>query len=154
MYCITGVKNTILTILIRSLPIFSVSVLLFTCSKSNKIDTVQKLADALKKQGIKFQAIEEGETKLPKVDEIIVLTGDSLRVEILRIEDETALKTAVFALKLRLKFDKDKELDEDKLQDIFNKKPFVVMIYQEPETGIVNRALNKIFPSIKEKTVK
>jgi hypothetical protein len=107
MYCVTGSKNTILTILIRPLFVFIVYVLLFSCCKNSKIDTAQKLADALKKQGIIFQAIEEGETKLPKVDEIIVLTGDSLRVEILRIEDETSYKTAVFAVRLRLKFDKD-----------------------------------------------
>ncbi len=135
---------------VRSLFVFTTYILLFSCSKSSKIDTAEKLANALKKQGVIFQSIEEGDTKLRKVDEITVLTGDSLRVEILRIEDETAYKTAVFAVRLRLKFDKEKEGDENKLQDIFYKKPFLVMIYQEPETGIVNRALNKIFPPTKE----
>jgi hypothetical protein len=135
---------------VRALCIFVICILLFGCGKTNKIDTAEKLANALKKQGVIFNSVEEGETKLRSVNEILVLTGNSLRIEILRIENETAYKTAIFAVSARLKFDKNTEDGEDKLQDVFYKKPFLVMIYQEPETGIINRALNKIFNTTKE----
>jgi hypothetical protein len=122
---------------------------IFNCGKK-EIDTAQKLADALKKEGVKYQSFEQVETKLRKVNEVIALTGDSLRIEILRIEDEMAYKTAVVAALFRLKFDKDKEDAENKLQDVFYKKPFLVMIKQEPAKGEIKQALNKIFPKKSE----
>lgn len=140
---------------LRSL-LFSFIALIFllniNCQK-NVIDTAVKLAEALKKQGIDYQTIEEVEIKLKyaKIDEEIALRGDDLWLQMFRIEDEKSYKTSVTALMFRLAMEKEIENEQtDKVKDIFIKKPFIVMIMQEPEDGIVRQALNKVFPKPEE----
>ena len=122
------------------------------CQKKG-IDTALKLAEALKKEGINYQTIEEVEIKLKfaKIDEEIALKGDDLWLQMFRIEDEKSYKTSVTAVVLRLGLEKEIEGEQtDKVKDIFIKKPFLVMIMQEPEDGVVKQALNKIFPKTEE----
>ncbi len=112
-----------------------------------------KLAEALKKEGINYQTIEEVEIKLKyaKIDEEIALRGDDLWLQMFRIEDEKSYKTSVTALMFRLAMEKEIENEQtDKVKDIFIKKPFIVMIMQEPEDGVVRQALNKLFPKQEE----
>lgn len=122
------------------------------CQKKG-IDTAVKLAEALKKEGINYQTIEDVEIKLKfaKIDEEMALKGDNLWLQVFRIEDEKSYKTSVAALVLRLGLEKEIEGEQtDKPKDVFIKKPFLVMIMQEPEEGVVKQALNKIFPKTEE----
>ncbi len=127
--------------------------LLNICCQKNGIDTAMKLAEALKKEGINYRTIEEVEIKLKyaKIDEEIALRGDNLWLQMFRIEDEKSYKTSVTALMFRLAMEKEIENEQtDKVKDIFIKKPFIVMIMQEPEDGVVRQALNKLFPKQEE----
>jgi hypothetical protein len=82
-----------------------------------------------------------------KVDEAIALKGENLWVEILRIEDERTYKLFM-GMGLFL-FAVEKEVGKD-LPDMpanmISKKPFVIVVRQEPEKGAIKEALNRIFP--------
>jgi hypothetical protein len=133
---------------------FIALIFLLNVNCQNKgIDTAMKLSEALKKEGINYQTIEEVEIKLKyaKIDEEIALKGDDLWLQMFRIEDERSYKTSVTALMFRLAMEKEIENEQaDKVKDIFIKKPFIVMIMQEPADGVVRQALNKIFPKPEE----
>ena len=119
----------------------------FILGCGTKIDTAEKLAVALKRQGVNYQTIEQVDAKHPKVDEAIAIKGANLWVEILRIEDEKTYKLfmgmGLFLFAVEKKVEKDLP---DMPVNMLSKKPFVIVIRQEPEEGAIKEALNRIFP--------
>lgn len=123
------------------------AVLILGCGK---IDTAEKLAAALKRKGIDYHTIEPVDApagRFAKVDEAIALKGDNLWVEILRIEDQRTYKlflgSAVFLFAVEKKADKDLP---GMPVNVLSKKPFLLVVREEPEKDTVKQALNKIFP--------
>jgi hypothetical protein len=133
---------------IKYLYIVIISCLILNCGDKT-INSVDKLVKALKKNGIQYlsiEAITTDELKLTRFDEAYALHGENLWLEIYRIENEMIYKTSIAAVMLRMKFDKSEDNLSNKPHDIFVRKPFLVMIIQEPENGKTKQALQKIFP--------
>ncbi len=113
-----------------------------------KVSTADELAEALKGEGINYDLKEPVDiTKMrhARVNEAIALKGENLSIEIYRIEDERTyeifLKTVVFLYAV----DKKVEGGLPKLpKNTISKKPFVIVIREEPEKGYVKRVVNKI----------
>jgi hypothetical protein len=132
---------------------FFFALLIVSCGKKG-IDTAEQLAEALKKQGVNYQVMEEVEHKLrfAKIDEAIALKGDSLWVEIFRIENLKGYNLAVQAVKMSVIVENQMVQEpEEKIEDAFFKHPFIVVVKQEPERGFIKQILiNKIFPKTEE----
>ena len=128
-------------------------VLIVNCGKKG-IDTAEKLANALKNQGVNYQVIEKVRHKMEfaKIDEAIALKGDSLWIEIFRIENPKSYNLGVQAVQMRLIVENKMKVEpEDKIEDAFFKRPFIIVIKQEPEKGFTKQVLmNKIFPKTEE----
>ena len=116
---------------------------------STEIQTASDIVAALEKEGIKYTTVEPADiSQLKKVtiDEAVVMTHDSLHVEILRIERDKHFK--IFA-GMRV-FLAVAEAQSGKTfagrPDIFTSQPFIIIVRHEPEKGQVRAALKKIFP--------
>jgi len=115
-----------------------------------RMNTAEALALALKNEGLNYKVIESIDTsdiKYAKIDEAIALKGANLHIKIFRIEDEKTYKFFAGTLGLvavfKEKFGK-KTLETPK--NAFLKKPFVIVIKNEPCKGIVKQTLQKFFP--------
>ena len=118
------------------------------CRPSGSVDTVARLAGALKKEGIAWETIvpiERGRGRVKAaVAEAFELAGDSLLVEVYRVEDEKFFKTAAVALMLRAGL--EPEHSENALRDVCVHRPFLLAVVEEPEERAVRRALEQVFP--------
>jgi hypothetical protein len=127
-----------------------VSAVLLVCScGGGRIDTAAKLAQALKREGIRFDGVYEVERERNKmsrlVDEAVSLEAESVWVEIFRIEKEKYFNMAAMAVGLRRGVESSMSGEVgDKLVDSYVRRPFVVMVMQEPEPGVVRAALKRI----------
>ena len=118
-------------------------------------DTATKLAEALENEGIEYESVGEvkrGGKRVPRfIDEAISLTGEGLRVEIFRVENEKYFKMAAAAVWLRRGVEAQVDGDPDEeIEDAFIRRPFVVAIIREPEQGLVKQTLERILPKGKE----
>jgi hypothetical protein len=118
------------------------------CRSSGSVNTVAKLAGALKKEGLAWDAlvpIERGRVRAKAtVVEALELAGDSLLVEVYRIEDKKYFKTAALGLLLRAGL--EPEQSENALRDVCVRQPFLLAVVEEPEERAVRRALDRVFP--------
>ena len=117
------------------------------CGKG--VNTANGLATALKRNGIEYQVIEpvdSNEFRYAKIDEAIALKGDNLWVEILRIEDEKTYKLFVVSWLLMGAAETKVQQRLPGRPDIYSKRPFVIIIRQEPQKGHVKEVLKKILP--------
>ena len=119
------------------------------CAKDNGAQTADELADALERNGITYHVkkpISTSSLRYATIDEAVALEGDNLKIEIFRIEDQRTYEMfAGSAVML-------KAVEREAGQSIpglppstYSKKPFVIIIRQEPEQGQVRQALTKIF---------
>ncbi|MFC1737279.1 hypothetical protein ACFL1X_14300, partial [Candidatus Hydrogenedentota bacterium] len=72
-----------------------VSLLALSSCAGKKAETATELADALKSEGIAITSTGSADTsklKKMKIDEAIILRGDSLEIEIFRIENQKHYK--------------------------------------------------------------
>ncbi len=134
----------------RTVGLVAGAVLLVWSCGGGRVDTAVKLAQALKQEGIRFDGIYDVERERNKmsrlVDEAVSLEAESVWVEIFRIENEKYFNMAAMAVGLRRGVEKSmSEEVEDKLVDSYVRRPFVVMVMQEPEPGAVRAALERIF---------
>lgn len=122
--------------------------LLFTCSPGPGIDTVSKLAAALKSQGVAWTSsgpVERARVGPARaVNEAVLLEGESLRIEVYRVENEKWFKTAAVALLMRRRFEADGS--ENALADAFVRRPFLVAVVEEPSKRQVREAIGRVFP--------
>jgi len=124
------------------------AVVLSGCRPGGAVNTVARLAGALKKEGIAWETIsplERGRVRAKAaVVEAFELAGDDLLVEVYRVEKETYFKTAVLGLVLRAGL--EPEHSENALQDVCVHRPFLLAVVEEPEEHAVRRALGRVFP--------
>ncbi|NOX96610.1 MAG: hypothetical protein GXO98_00805 [Nitrospirae bacterium] len=125
-------------------------VLTVGCGKKENIDTAKKLATALKREGVNYEKIERVDTqkmKYAKMDEAIALKGNNLWVVIFRIEDKKTYEISERAVALlgRVKGSTKKRIP-NLPNNIYYKKPFIILVREEPEQGEIRQALGRIFP--------
>ncbi len=111
--------------------------------------TAQDLARSLDRRGIAFERTEPldfATMRFAKIEEGLRLTGEDLRIEILRIEDPRTFEVASSAGFLLRLFDDPGAEGALGAPEIYAAKPFVVVIRQEPEPGKTRRALQAILP--------
>ncbi len=123
------------------------------CVRLPKIGTAQELAHALKQKGVQFQKIEPLDTsklKSARPEEAIALKGDELWIEIFRIEDKRTFKLFAATGMMLAGVEANAKKPIPGKPDAFIRRPFVILVRQEPEKGAVKHALMKIFP-IQEK---
>jgi hypothetical protein len=122
--------------------------LLAGCGSGPGINTVAKLADALKREGLSWETMGEldRDRALPKraIQEGFELAGDGLLVEVYRVEDETFFKTVAAALAMRAGL--EPEESENALVDVCVHRPFALAVVEEPENHAVRHALARVFP--------
>jgi hypothetical protein len=121
--------------------------LLTGCGAGPRIDTVEKLAGALKREGLAWETMGEldRDRALPKraIQEGFELAGDGLLVEVYRVEDETFFKTVAAALAMRAGMEPVES--QNALVDVCVYRPFALAVVEEPEEHSVRRALARVF---------
>ena len=119
----------------------------------SSIETANELAEALVKEGIEYDSIEKVRTfrsKYAKIEEAIALKGDNLHVEIFRIEDRRTYKAFAGSVLLLAVAEKETGQRLPGRPSLYSKQPFVIVVRQEPEVGVVKRALENILPQKEE----
>lgn len=137
-----------MTAILRLLLIAAIAYGAAACQFFTPPETAQELADALNRHGIGYteaEPLDFSGMRFAKIDEGLRLTGEDLRMEILRIEDPRTFEMASSAGFLLRLFD-DQINESLGAPDMFVSKPFVVIIRQEPEPGETRRALQVILP--------
>jgi hypothetical protein len=123
--------------------------LLTACRSTEPIETASDLANALQNKGIQFDSTEVLDLSgmgFAQVNEGVRVTGNGLRVEILRVEDERTFKIVSslgsFLKALNERFD-DAPLSPP---DVIARHPFVVVVRLEPEPGEIRRIVEQLVP--------
>ena len=119
------------------------------CDTPAPIETAGDLAKALQNNGIQYDSaapLDLSGMTFAQIDEGVQLTGNGLRVEILRVEDDRTFKI-VSSMGLLLKALNEK-LGDVPLEppDVITRQPFVVVVRLEPERGQVRRILDRVLP--------
>jgi hypothetical protein len=123
-------------------------VLLLGCGSADGINTVAKLADAMKTEGLALTS--SGELERPRIkpkrviEEALWFEGEGMSIEVFRVEEEKWFKTAAVGLTLRRGF--EPEDSENALVDVFVRHPFLVAVLEEPEQYMVREAFNRAYP--------
>lgn len=108
--------------------------------------TVDALVEALGKAGLSVSELGPSSiSDIPgvRIDEGVSLQGDDLRVEILRIEDRRSYDAVVTAGALIALAGAWSEQTHG-TPDIHYHQPFVVIVYDEPEPGMIGSELRRI----------
>ena len=125
-----------------------VVLVLLGCGTGSGINTVTKLADAMKNEGLGWES--SGELERPRirpksvVEEALWFEGEGLSIEVFRVEEDMWFKTAAVGLTLRRGF--EPEDSENALVDVFVRHPFLVAVVEEPKQYAVREALNRAYP--------
>lgn len=113
------------------------------------ISTAERLAKAMKANGLKYKKttpVNLDQWKQANVNEGLTLLGDSLRVDILRIEDIESFLAAERASTRLTDFQGGVRLDIPRPIEIYARWPYVVVVRQEPDPGQVLAILQQIIP--------
>jgi hypothetical protein len=122
------------------------------CGKA-VVDSVDDLTTALKQKGIEYRTRETvnlSRFKYAKIDEAVALKGDELWIEIFHITHEKTYKSFVGSSVLLVAAEAKTQRELPGKPDVYFRKPFIIIVRQEPKKAHVKKALKKIFPE-KEK---
>lgn len=133
-----------------SLLILLLSALQLTgCSSPTAIDSVDDLASALKAEGLDYDAAQSMDMtgmSHAKIEQAVALTGDGLRIEILHIMDTKTYDMAIQAQDLFALGSAFQDVTVIGKATIYARRPYVVVIRNEPTEGQVVAALQKVLP--------
>ncbi len=113
-------------------------------------DTVQELADRLRANGIPYdrvEAIREFPWESSKITESIALRGTDLFVEILRIDDPATFEAAEEAGSKYAALRGGIEWEPVHTIEIVARRPYVVVIREEPKRGQIAAILQRLLPN-------
>lgn len=124
-----------------------VFVIIAGCGSGVTIDSADDIGDALEREGLIVESREpvpQPKSRHVRFDETIALNGPELRVEIIRINDERVYKIArsmgvIFALGENAAGQRFPGRP-----DLYMSQPYMIVVRQEPESGQVQAALQKI----------
>jgi hypothetical protein len=111
--------------------------------------TVRDVASGLQREGIRYQTSEPVDlSKMThaKVEESLLLKGENLWVEILRIEDERTFKAFAASGVMLAGVEQKTGKPLPGRPRTYVHRPFVVVVRGEPQERSVKAALQKIFP--------
>lgn len=132
------VKNFVLIII---LGLFAIG-----CGQKTQPDSVNKLAKALKKHGVKYrekQTYDSKKLKLTNLDEAVILINDDLWIEIFKSTNERIFNA--FAKAGNAIGGIGSSTLSPFRPQVYNHKPFIILITKEPHKGDVKKALDEIF---------
>lgn len=135
----TGVKNIILIII---LILFAIG-----CGQKTRPDSVNELAKALKKHGVKYkekQTYDSKKLELTNLDEAVILINDDLWVEIFKSTNDRVFNA--FAKAGNVMGGIGNAIHSPFRPQVYNHKPFIILVTKEPGKGDVKKALDEIFP--------
>ncbi len=119
------------------------------CAKDNGAQTADELANALQRNGITYQVkkpISTSNLRYATIDEAVALEGDNLKIEVFRIEDQRTYEMFAGSAVMLKAVEREAGQPLPGLPpSTYSRKPFVVIIRQEPEQGQVRQALTRIF---------
>ena len=121
------------------------------CGKT--VDTVDDLATALRQNGIIYRSretVDLSQLKYAKIDEAIALKGDKLWIEIFHIPHEKTYKLFASSSVLLRAVEVKTQRKLPGKPDVYFKKPFIIIVREEPQKGNVKKALKRIFPEEKK----
>ena len=113
------------------------------------LSTADRLAKALKAKGLDYREttpVDLAQWQSAEVDEGLTLLGDSLRVDVLRIEDIDSFQAAQRASMRLTDFQGGVRLDIVEPIEIYARWPYVVVVRQEPDRGQVLAILQEVLP--------
>ncbi len=122
---------------------------ILACSALKPIESAEDLAIALKDGGIAIQTqepIDFSSMRFAKIDEGLSLRGESVRIDILRIEDERTFKVMVGAGNLLTGLGDLLESEAAGPPDTYVRRPFALIIREEPRPGEVREILSRLLP--------
>jgi len=105
-------------------------------------ETIDELAAALQAEGVAYDVAETA--ALPRIkSDGLRLTGPGLKVEVFRIERERDMKLAVTAVTMVAVLG-ERDVGAPKVKP-YVRRPFVIVVRNEPEEGLVKGALSRVF---------
>lgn len=124
------------------------TVLLILSACRQPVESAVDVVVALQERGLH---VEETRALHPrfryaKIDEGLTLSGDQLQVDILRIEDEKTYELALQARGLMAAVGEAADTDVLEPPEFYSRKPYIIVIRQEPEDGQILAILQKILP--------
>jgi hypothetical protein len=111
--------------------------------------TAEELAEVLRAHGIPYDSatqIADGRWTFTEIDDALTLTGEGTHVEILRIDDAETFEAAERASSRFASFQGGIVLNPQKVTRVFTRRPFVVVIREEPMPGQIVAILEEVLP--------
>lgn len=127
---------------------FLVLVVVVNLSCEKRVTTVTDLASAIKRNGIHYHTtapVDLSAFRYAQIDEALALTGDNLRVELFRINNEKTYKLFLGSCLLLAAAEAKTQQRLPGRPDIYSKRPFIIIVREEPRKGEVKKTLDKIF---------
>jgi len=129
----------------------AILVLLFGgCTRAERIETAGDLAKALQREGLAYATQEPAslpDMKYGRIDEGVTLAASGLSVDIIRIEDKRTYKAFLGMGALLVAAERKTGERLPGRPDIYSRRPFIVVVREEPNPGDVKRALNAVLGS-------
>jgi len=119
-----------------------------TVSCEKRVTTVTDLSSAMKRNGIHYHTtalVDLSAFRYAQIDEALALTGDNLRVELFRINNEKTYKLFFSSCLLLAAAEAKAQQRLPGSPDIYSKRPFIIIVREEPRKGEVKKTLDKIF---------
>lgn len=127
--------------------IFWLNFIIFSCRGDN-IENIEELSLKLESQG--FNLVSEDTLDLTslthaRIEEAVLIQGENLEIEIYRIEDQRTFKLFIGSGILISRIEDELGDSSEILAEMWFKKPFIVIIREEPLPGSVVEALDELF---------
>jgi hypothetical protein len=133
----------------RALSLTLCAVFIAGCVAQPNVETAADLADAIEDAGYAIDsrtAIDFSGMQHARIDEGYTLRGDGLLVEVLRISDARTFDLMTSASALLTAIGAKTESEALTPPDIVQRRPFVVVIRQEPEQGGIRQTVERVVP--------
>jgi len=111
--------------------------------------TILELAERLRAEGLEFHTAQisgDGLWETAVVEEGLTLRGAGLDVDILRIEDNDTFDAAERARLRFSSFQGGLVFEPRVFAEIYARRPYVIVIREEPERGLVAAILRAVLP--------
>ena len=112
------------------------------------VESAVDVAVALQEQGVTVDETRalNSNFRYAKIDEGLSLSGDQLQLDILRIEDDKTYELALQARGLMAAVGEAADTEVLAPPEFYSRKPYIIVIRQEPKDGQIVAILEKILP--------
>ncbi|KQC14515.1 MAG: hypothetical protein APR63_14095 [Desulfuromonas sp. SDB] len=127
--------------------LFWVNFIIFSCGE-NKIENVEELSLQLKSRGLDIvseDSLDITSLTHARIEEAVLVQGENLKIEIYRIEDQRTFKLFIGSGILISGIEEELGEVSEIPEKMWFKQPFIVIIREEPQPGLVAEALDEVF---------